>query len=98
MSNTFIFAFDVTLKDLMNLGDRAKEVWKLQAIMEFLKRFWYKPSGDAIRDSHRWNDIRVGSVDVFLDDDKNLHLDFVTRFSLGSYPEIVELLEKLKAP
>lgn len=81
----------------MNLGDRAKEVWKLQAIMEFLKRFWYKPSGDAIRDFHRWNDIRVGSVDVFLDDDKNLHLDFVTRFNFAAIPEMLEILDQLKS-
>lgn len=89
-----IFTFDVTLKDLMNLGERAREVSKLDLIFRFLNAFWYVQ--DKKGEEERWNSTRVGSVDVFMDEDKNLHLDFATRFSLKSYPEIVKILERLK--
>ncbi len=74
-----LFTFDVTLKELMNLKEYAKEFPKLGATFSLLKMFWYNLP-DKIDAIKRWNGIRVGSIYVFLDDDNSLHLDFVTRF------------------
>lgn len=93
-----LFTFDVTLKDLMNLGERAEEVEKLKAIFTFLQMFWYDDTGNELEDEEddRWNNIRVGSVDVYLNEDKHLCLEFYTRFQFQSSPQIVSLLERLK--
>ena len=93
-----LFGFDVTLKDLMNLGERAKEVKKLEAILVFLRMFWYDLKGEELEESEseRWNNIRVGSIDVYLNEDKNLCMEFVTRFQFQSSPQILNWLEELK--
>lgn len=90
-----LFSFDVTLQDLMNLGDRAKSVKKLDLIFLFLKGFWYDLK-DKVAEKERWNNVRVGSVDVYLNEDKHLCLQFVTRFQFQQSPQILEFLEKLK--
>lgn len=92
-----LFTFDVSLKDLMNLGERAKEVENLDLIFRTLHHFWYNLK-DKNQQKRREETTRVGSVDVFLDEDKNLHIDFVTRFSFASLPTMLEVLQKLKAP
>jgi hypothetical protein len=91
-----LFSFDVRLKDLMNLGERAKEVKKLDLIFMLLKGSWYTLKNDPNAEQERWDRIRVGSVDVYLDEGKNLHLDFVTRFHFENSPEILALLDELK--
>jgi hypothetical protein len=97
MTKNQLFSFDVTLKDLMNLGRRAKEVPKLGAIFSLLKIFWYKLD-DKERAKERWGRIRVGSVDLFIDDEDHLHMDFVTRFHFGNaraYLEAFKLIAGL---
>lgn len=93
-----LFSFDVTLKDLMNLGERAKDVKKLELVLGFLQMFWYNDSGNELEDEeqHRWNNIRVGSIDVYLNKDKNLCMEFVTRFQFQSSPQILNWFEELK--
>ena len=93
-----LFSFDVTLKDLLNLGERAQEVEKLKAVFAFLQMFWYNDKGNELEDEEqdRWNNIRVGSMDVYLNEDKHLCMEFVTRFQFQSSPQIVQLLERLK--
>jgi hypothetical protein len=93
-----LFSFDVTLKDLMNLGERAEEVEKLKIIFAFLKMFWYNDTGKELEEDseRRWNNIRVGSINVYLNEDKHLCMEFVTRFQFQSSPQIVSLLERLK--
>lgn len=87
-----LFSFDVRLKDLESLrGNRSIEV---QSIMDFLKAFWFEGQGGS--DPEYWDKVRVGSVDVYLDDDNHLHLDFITRFHLGNYPDVLTLLNTLK--
>jgi hypothetical protein len=87
-----LFTFDVTLKELMDLRSVAKEFHRLSAVFSLLKLFWYNLSDkkDQIR---RWNRIRVGSVQVFLDDDNLLHLDFFTRFNLSAYKPFLDALD-----
>lgn len=93
-----LFSFDVTLKDLMNLGERAKDVAKLEAVLIFLRMFWYDLKDDEMgEDEHkRWNNIRVGSIDVYLDDDKHLCMEFSTRFQFQNHPQILNWFEGLK--
>lgn len=90
-----LFRFDVRLKDLMNLGEQTKEVTKLDLIFTLLKGFWYNLK-DKKAEEERWNNIRVGSIEVYLDEHKHLCFEFVTRFQFQNSPEILELLEKLK--
>ena len=90
-----LFGFDVTLKDLMNLGGRAKDVTKLDLIFKFLNGFWYSQA-DEKNNSERWNNVRIGSIDVSLNEQKNLCIDFTTRFQFQNSPEILEFLEKFK--
>jgi len=87
-----LFSFDVTLKELESL--RGNKADKVQLIMDFLKSFWMKGNGG--NDPEYWDRVRVGSVDVYLDEQDHLHLDFVTRFHLGNYPQILEALSALK--
>ena|SRR5258706_6342334 len=93
-----LFSFDVTLKDLMNLGERAKEVKKLEATLALLQMFWYDLPNEALeeKEQERWNNIRVGSIDVFLDEHKHLCMEFVTRFQFQNSPQILNWLEGLK--
>lgn len=93
-----LFSFDVTLKDLMNLGERAKEVKKLEAILLFLQMFWYDLPNDALEENEleRWNNVRVGSINVFLDEHKHLCMEFVTRFQFQNNPQVISWLEGLK--
>lgn len=89
-----LFDFDVTLKDLMHLGERAKEVTRLGAVFSLLKIFWYNlKDRDKEAEAKRWNRIRVGSIYVFLDDDNHLHIDFVTRFNLTAATAYIDALE-----
>lgn len=91
-----LFRFDVTLKDLLNLRERAKEFPRLAAVFFLLKTFWYKLS-DQASEAERWNRVRVGSIEVFLDEDDHLHLDFITRFNwtnAKSYLEALDLIAK----
>lgn len=92
-----LFSFDVTLQDLMNLGARAKDVVKLEAIFLLLRKFWYD-LGDELseEEQERWNRIRVGSIDVYLDDDQHLCFEFATRFTFTNNPQILAFLNKLK--
>jgi hypothetical protein len=87
-----LFSFDVTLRELMYLG--SKKTPQLGLIFEFLKQFWYVIEGRL--DMERWDNIRIGSVDVFLDQDGHLHLDFMTRFHLNGKPKTLEFLDALK--
>jgi hypothetical protein len=87
-----LFSFDVTLEMLESL--RINKFDKVEFVLDFLKKFWMERSGG--NDPEYWNRVRVGSVDVYLDDGNQLHLDFVTRFHLDNYPEIIELLKKVK--
>lgn len=93
-----LFSFDVTLKDLMNLGERAKEFKKLEAVLGLLQMFWYDLPDEALEEveQNRWNNIRVGSIDVFLDEHKHLCMEFVTRFQFQNSPQILSWLEELK--
>jgi hypothetical protein len=89
-----LFDFDVTLKDLDSLSQHPFD--KVQVIMTFLKTFWFERSGGS--NPEYWDRVRVGTIQVFLDDDNHLHLDFHTRFSLTNYPKITEILEELRGP
>jgi len=90
-----IFRFDVTLKELMNLGVRAKESKKLDLIFNLLQKFWYDLE-DKHDQEERENRIRVGSVEVYLDEDSHLHIDFLTRFSFASNSKILQFLDLIK--
>ena len=90
-----LFRFDVTLKDLMNLGERAKNFPKLGMIFEFLKGFWYTLK-DKEAEQERWANVRVGSIEVYLDEHKHLCMEFATRFQFRNSPEILEFFEKFK--
>ena len=99
-----LFSFDVTLKDLMNLGERAKEFPKLQIIFEFLEHYWYdlkdiksEPKTIFEQEKQRWNYVRVGSIDVYLDDQNQLCFEFKTRFQFSGNPTILEFFEKIKS-
>lgn len=92
MSTSKLFSFDVTLEMLDGLRDNKFE--KVQFIMDFLKEFWFVRMGGS--DPEYWNKVRVGSVDVYLDDSNQIHLDFTTRFHLNNSPEIVEILKQVK--
>lgn len=87
-----LFSFDVTLEMLDSL--RGNQSDKVKFIMDFIKLFWFEKQG--VSDPEYWNRVRVGSVDVYLDDGAQLHLDFVTRFHLENYPEIMAILKGLK--
>lgn len=87
-----LFRFDVTLGELMNLYGRAKEVSKLGAVFSLLKMFWYNLK-DKQENKERWNRIRVGSINVYLDDEDHLHLDFITRFHLGNSQPFLNALD-----
>lgn len=91
-----LFTFDVTLKELMNLEECSKRIKKLAGLFFFLKGFWYEldENHEAV-ENKRWNNIRVGSVDVYLDEEKNLCLKFVTRFSFEQTPEPIKVLEHI---
>lgn len=89
-----IFSFDVRLKDLMNLGEQAQTFGKLKALFAILKRSWYSLE-DKAAEEERWNRIRIGSVEVFLDDSGALHMDFVTRYSFAQNSRAIELLALL---
>jgi hypothetical protein len=86
-----IFSFDVTLNDLESLKNN--EFIKVEVLMEFLHTFWFKGAGDS--DPDYLSKVRIGTMDVFLDDNNNLHLDFVTRFSLTNYPRALDLMDLL---
>lgn len=67
---------------------------KVQTLFDYLTNFWYTDkNGDLDKD--RWENIRIGTCDVYLDDEDVLHLDFSTRFSLknASTPLPQELFE-----
>lgn len=87
-----IFNFDVPLKALEGFKENKSN--KVKFILDFLKSFWFDHNGGSSLEY--WDRVRVGSVEVYLDDENHLHLDFITRFSLGNYPELIEVLEKLK--
>ena len=88
-----LFFVDVTLKDLMNLGERAKDILKLRMLFTLLEKYWY---GDKEKDLDRWNRIRIGSIWIYLDKNNALHLDFVTRFAFENSPEFLKILEYFK--
>lgn len=88
-----LFNFDVTLKDLMNLGERAQKVEKLKMLFVMLEKIWYPNKEDQ---QHRWNDIRIGSVDVYVDKDNQINMNFTTRFDIGDSPEAMKVLEHFK--
>jgi hypothetical protein len=90
-----IFRFDVTLKDLMNLGQRAKDFTELNAVFAGLHAFWYNLD-DKEAQKERENRIRVGSVKVYLDDEYHLHIDFITRFNLENSKPFLDLLNYLR--
>jgi hypothetical protein len=90
-----LFGFDVRLKDLMNLGKYARQVPKLEVIFKFLESYWYTLE-DKAAEEERWNNIRVGSVDVYLDKDQHLCMEFSTRFQFQNSPEVLKFLEKVK--
>ena len=87
-----LFRFDVTLKDLLNLRSCALDIPRLAAVFTLLKTFWYKLS-DKASEAERWNRIRVGSIEVFLDEDDHLHLDFITRFNWTNAKPYLEALD-----
>lgn len=87
-----LFEFDVTLKDLDSLSQHSFD--KVQIIMIFLNTFWFEHLGGS--SPEYWDRVKIGTMQVFLDDDNHLHLDFATRFSLTNYPKIIEILEELK--
>jgi hypothetical protein len=89
-----LFSFDVRLKDLLHLGDMAKTFSKLEALFKALDLWWYDLSNED-KSEQRRNNIRIGSVNVLLDDDGALHLDFCTRFSLKNEPLAVQYLEQI---
>jgi hypothetical protein len=89
-----LFRFDVTLQELLHLGDLAKNFSRLRVLFSLLDHWWYDLS-DKKRSEERRKNIRIGSVNVFLDDDGGLHLDFITRFGFKDEPGAVELLENL---
>ena len=90
-----IFRFDVTLNDLMNLGRRAKDVKELEVVFTALHTFWYNLE-DKKKQEERENRIRVGSVEVYLDDEYHLHIDFITRFNLQHAKPFLQLLDLIK--
>lgn len=83
------------MKDLLNLEEYSKEFPKLDLIFRLLSRFWYTLE-DKSHEEERWDKIRVGSMEVYLDQDKHLCMKFITRFSFENYPEILEFLEQVK--
>ena len=87
-----LFSFDVCLKHLEGL--RGNKSSKVKMVMDILKYFWFEGQGGS--DPEYWDRVRVGAVDVYLDDENHLHLDFVTRFHLENEPELLRLLQKLK--
>lgn len=97
MGKEELFTFDVTLKDLVNLGQRAKDVPQLDAIFLLLEKYWYSlPDSHPEEEEERWNRIRVGSIDVYLDDDKHLCMEFSTRFQFQNNPQVLAFLQKVK--
>ena len=67
-----IASIDVTADQLRGLCRNEH----LKKIIEPLADQW------TIGDKEREKNIRIGTVDVFIDDEGNLHLDFQTRFSV----------------
>ena len=63
---------DVTYNELIEL----QKVKALKPILDSLKQYWV---GEM---EHRAEDTRIGSIDVFQDNEGHIHLDFVTRFFL----------------
>lgn len=91
-----LFGFDVTLKELMNLGEASSRVKRLAALFDMLKSYWYDIK-DSERAQHRWENIRIGSVDVYLDTDNSLCMKFETRFAFPDGDEFLDLLSQLKS-
>lgn len=79
---------DVTYENLQSL----KDVQALQPALEFLKDFWCGSNKE------RESNVRLGTIDVFIDEQGNLHLDFISRFSLEKYPELIEHLRSVGVP
>lgn len=65
---------DVTWKELSELG---KQKGVIGSALSFLHSFWVGEHAE------RETNVRVGAVDVEIDKDGFLHLDFVTRFRLN---------------
>lgn len=78
----------------MNLGHRAKDVKKLDVVFDALHAYWYNLK-DKKAQEERENRIRVGSVEVYLDDEYHLHIDFITRFHLENSKPFLKLLNHL---
>jgi hypothetical protein len=92
--------FDVRLKDLMNLEKQSENFSKLHLLFTLLDHYWYNIGDKSTRKGRkdrqeRRNQIRIGSVSVFLDDDGALHLDFCTRFSFKNDPSVLEFLDQI---
>lgn len=62
---------DVTAEELRDFTKHPV----LKEIVEALSLGW------TMGDKHRDKNVRIGSVDIYTDDDGHLHLDFVTRFT-----------------
>lgn len=74
-----IFDFDFTLSHLMDLS--LSPMKKVQTLFDYLTNFWYTDK-DGQLDKERWENVRIGTCEVYLDEDEVLHLDFATRFNL----------------
>lgn len=66
---------DITYKELEKYGEAGTPYMEL--VLKILHTFWVG------NNEERADDVRIGSVDFFFDEDGHLHLDFVSRFSFN---------------
>lgn len=82
-----IFSCDVSIKELMSLYTSKSS--KLKDVLYFLEEYLIGSDEDPSKsDRDKSIGTNVGSINVFLDDDGKLHLDFVTKFDLVSKDNI----------
>lgn len=66
-------SIDVTYNELKDLGNHPS----LKNLFQDLYRYWVNPHPE------RADNVRIGTVDVYLNEDGNLKIEFTTRFSLN---------------
>lgn len=64
---------------------------KLDQLFSHLTNRWYIKNDGEI-DKERWAHTRIGTCNVYLDDEGMLHLDFMTKFSLKDAPPLPQEL------
>lgn len=77
---------DVTYNQLVSLKEANSK--SIETLLHLLREFW-------CNNPERQDEVRIGTINVYLDKDDALHLDFSTRFSFENCPKIKDLLGQM---